>query len=102
QSHLCLFLPKFHCEPNPIEMVPKYRYRQLDKPSFDAAKQAAVQCLNGYPTDVVRRFINRSWCFTEAYTIGVTGKAAAWAVRKYKGHRTISQRALVSIEALVA
>ncbi|EAU92024.2 hypothetical protein CC1G_06011 [Coprinopsis cinerea okayama7 len=102
-GHLCLFLPKFHCELNPIEMYwgwVKFRYRQMAKPNFEAAKKAALSCLNACPKDVIRRFINRSWRFTEAYRAGLTGKAAAWAVRKYKGHRTISNGALMHIEAL--
>jgi cytochrome c5 len=33
--------------------------------------------------------------------MGLTGKAAAWAVRKFKGHRTISNRALMSIDAVL-
>ncbi|KAG6876667.1 hypothetical protein C0993_001355, partial [Termitomyces sp. T159_Od127] len=32
--------------------------------------------------------------------LGLTGRAAAWAVRKYKGHRTISRAALMHLEAL--
>ncbi|KIJ24834.1 hypothetical protein M422DRAFT_274299 [Sphaerobolus stellatus SS14] len=89
-GHLCLFLPKFHCELNPIEMT-----------TFGQAKAAAIQCLDACPVDVIRRFINRSWRFTAAYQGGLTGKAAAWAVRKFKSHHTISNAALISLEALV-
>ncbi|KIL54192.1 hypothetical protein M378DRAFT_188729 [Amanita muscaria Koide BX008] len=102
-GHLCLFLPKFHCELNPIEMYwgwVKYRYRQVPKPRFDDAKKAAIKALDECPSDVIRKFINRSWRFVSAYRIGLKGKAAAWAVRKYKGHRAISRAALLHIEAL--
>ncbi|KDQ33601.1 hypothetical protein PLEOSDRAFT_164326 [Pleurotus ostreatus PC15] len=85
-GHECIFLPKFHCELNPIEMYwgwCKYRYRQIPKRTFEDAKQAALQCLNSCPTD------------------GLSGNAAAWAVKKQKGHRTVSQRAMLSIEAVL-
>jgi len=47
--------------------------------------------------DVLRRFINRSWCFISAYRKGLNGEAAAWAVRKQKQHRSVSQSAMDSI-----
>lgn len=37
--------------------------------------------------NVIRRFINRSWRFMDAYRVPLSGKAAAWAVRKQKGRR---------------
>ncbi|KIJ33012.1 hypothetical protein M422DRAFT_183718, partial [Sphaerobolus stellatus SS14] len=79
----------------------KYRYRQIQKTTFEQAKGAAIQCLDACPVDVIRWFINRAWRFTAAYQGGLTGKAAAWAVRKFKGHHTISNAALISIEVLV-
>jgi hypothetical protein len=98
-NHKCIFLPKFHCELNPIEIVfmkftnllsiyysigvgySKYRYRQVSKNTFKEAKDAA---------EVIRRFMNRSWKWMSAYRtgMGLMGKAAQWAVRKQKGHRS--------------
>ncbi|KAG1782106.1 hypothetical protein EV702DRAFT_961355 [Suillus placidus] len=35
------------------------------------------------------RFSNRSLRFLDAYRKGLNGKQAAWANRKYRGHRTL-------------
>ena len=35
------------------------------------------------------RFVNRSVQFREAYRLGLDGPQAAWAAKKYRGHRTI-------------
>jgi len=78
----------------------KYRYRKGPKNNFAEAKQAAIQFLNACPLDVLRRFINRSWRFMNAYRMGLNGEAAAWAVRKQKQHRSISQTAMYSILAV--
>ena len=90
-GHECIFLPKFHCELNPIEMVSnhlffhllklsltnsaqadhfiqywgwcKYRYREHPKANFAAAKGRVLQVLDVCPVtvEVIRRFINRLW-----------------------------------------
>ncbi|TFK91730.1 hypothetical protein K466DRAFT_482133 [Polyporus arcularius HHB13444] len=103
-GHACIFLPKFHCELNPIEMYwgwSKYRYREVPKKNFEHAKQVAVGILNSCPTDVIRRFINRSWRFMDAYRQGLTGKAAEWAVRKQKSHRQVSRTAMMHLDAVL-
>jgi hypothetical protein len=79
----------------------KYRYRDVPKKNFEDAKKTAIECLDACPTDIIRKFVNRSWRFMDAYRRGLTGKAAAWAVKKQKGHRSVSQRAMLSIEAVL-
>ena len=76
----------------------KYRYREYPKANFKAAKERALQVLDACPIEVIRRFINRSGRFLEAYRSGLTGKAAAWAVKKQKQHRAVSERAMVAME----
>ena len=121
-GHECIFLPKFHCELNPIEMVcedylvslltksntlfkywgwVKYRYREVPKKNFTEAKDVTLRYLNACPAHVIRRFINRSWRFMSAYRKGLTGNAAAWAVRKQKQHCQVSNRVMMSIDAVL-
>jgi hypothetical protein len=86
KGHLYVFLSKFHCELNPIEMVCfflhhischvnyiqywgwcKYRYREVYKKRFQKAKRAVHKCLDACPVDVIHCFFNRSWRFMDAY-----------------------------------
>jgi hypothetical protein len=79
----------------------KYRYREVPKKNFAEAKEVALQYLNACPTIVIRQFINRSWRFMSAYRKGLTGDAAAWAVRKQRQHRQVSNQAMMSLDAIV-
>ena len=73
----------------------------MKKSTFEGAKQCAVQQLDACPTEVIRKFINHSWRFMSAYRMGLTGKAAEWAMKKQKGHRQVSRSAMMSIEAVL-
>ena len=122
QGHLCMFLPKFHCELNPIEMVRvffsrvllilmlevtqywgwcKGRYREVHKVKFEDTKRTALEYLNACPEEVIRRFFNRSWRFMHAYRQGLTGKAAEWAVRKHKSHRRVGPQVMMLVGAVL-
>jgi len=54
--------------------------------------------IDACPPEVIRRFINQSWRFIDAYQHGLTGWAAAWVVRKQKGHRSVSEMAMKALE----
>jgi len=122
--HLCLFLPKFHCNLNPIEMVclsysqfnfissqqdhrfwywgyAKYQYREVLKTMFEAAKHAALNVLDSCPLETICQFINRLWRMASAYWLGLTGKAE-WAVKKQCSHCAVSECACIAIKSLLS
>ena len=60
-------------------------------------KKAAFAALDACLVQVIQRFINWAWCFMSAYCVGLIGKAVAWAVRKQKGHQSVSQSAMMQL-----
>jgi hypothetical protein len=88
-----LFLPKFHCELNFIEQCwgcAKNVYRTYPESSReDRLEQNAISALDSISLAMMRKFSNRSLRFMNAYDCGLNGRQAAWASRKYRGHRVL-------------
>ena len=58
-GHKCVFIPKFHCELDPIEMYwgySKARFRQVLKTSFDHAKEEVVIALEACSIELCEGF----------------------------------------------
>ncbi|KAF7319733.1 hypothetical protein MKEN_00755500 [Mycena kentingensis (nom. inval.)] len=93
QGSCVLFLPKFHCEVNPIEQYWGHgkRLYRLNPPSSkeEDVIANALAALDSIPLDAIRKYCNRAWRFTDAYQKGLTGMQAAFAGKKYHGHRVV-------------
>jgi hypothetical protein len=97
-----IFLPKFHCELNFIEQCwgrAKSVYRTYPPSSKEDDLEAnTLQSLASIPLPMMRKFATRSRRFMDAYDRGLNGKQAAWAARKYRGHRVLPENILDELE----
>jgi hypothetical protein len=98
-GHLCIFLPKFHCELNFIEFfwgqVKKYLCDNCDY-TFKTLKENVPKALASVRLSTIRCWEHRMHQWMEAYRLGLETKDAQLEVRKfssakYKSHRCIPE-----------
>jgi hypothetical protein len=96
RGHICLYLPKFHCELNPIEQCwchAKKHTRANCNGSIVRLRKIIPESLDGIGNDVIARFFSRSSDYECAYREGHTCHTVDKAVKTYKSHRRISTAA---------
>ncbi|EUC55063.1 DDE family endonuclease, partial [Rhizoctonia solani AG-3 Rhs1AP] len=97
-----LYLPKYHCELNPIEQcwgAAKRVYRDSPTSSSEAdLKQNMLRALESVTLKSIRRFAARSQRFVHHYGRGLSGDEAAWATKQFRGHRIIPETLLQAMD----
>jgi hypothetical protein len=98
-GHLCILLPKFHCELNFIEFfwgaVKKYLRNNCDY-TFDTLKENMPKALASVQLQTIQRWEHRMFRWMDAYRAGMGTTDAQKQVKKfsstkYKSHRHVPE-----------
>ena len=93
EGHKVVFLPKFHCELNPIERVwgqAKCYSRQYTNYTLVQLRNIINPALNSVSADLIRKYFRKVGDYERAYIEGKkAGKEVESAVKVYKSHRRV-------------
>ncbi|KAJ1299678.1 hypothetical protein OPQ81_011070 [Rhizoctonia solani] len=86
------FLPKYHCELNPIEQCwgyAKRKYRDMPETNKESTmKQYVINAVDSVPLLSIRKFAARTQRFVDAYVDNKCGlEAIEWATKTFRSHR---------------
>ena len=93
QGQRAIYLPKFHCELNPIERVwgeaKRYTRSHCDY-SFPGLERTVVPALESVKVSTIRKYFRKCREYMEAYREGnAGGNQVEKAVQRYKSHRRV-------------
>eukprot|EP00733_Pompholyxophrys_punicea_P000740 Pompholyxophrys_punicea_v1_NODE_259_length_2504_cov_17.915067.p1 type:complete len:123 gc:universal NODE_259_length_2504_cov_17.915067:1158-1526(+) len=91
-EHHILFLPKFHCELNPIERVwcqTKAEVRKICDYSYPSLKANVEKCLNEVTIEDIRKFARHCRDYLRAYDEGIDNEGLLQKRKEYKSHRSL-------------
>ena len=93
RGHVCLYLPKFHCELNPIEMCwchAKKHTRAYCNGFIIRLRKIVPESLDNILLDVIARFFSKAGDYERAYRDGHSCDTVDKAVKQYKSYRRVS------------
>lgn len=94
QGHVCLYLPKFHCELNPIERcwchAKKYTRAQCNG-SITRLRKIIPEAFETITLDMIARFFTKSNDYETAYREGHSCNTVDKVVKTYKSHRRVTE-----------
>ena len=109
EGHLCILLPKFHCELNFIEFfwgsVKRYLREHCDM-SFETLKANMPVVLNSVPLATIRRWEHHTHRWMDAYKEGLSTldaqlKVKTFSSTKYRSHCRVPETVASVFDALV-
>ena len=98
-GHICIFLPKFHCELNYIEFfwgaVKRWLRENCDY-TFQGLQDHLPKAMDAVALDTVRKWEHRMYRWMDAYRGGLSARDAqfkvkAFSSRKYTSHRRVPE-----------
>ena len=100
RGHLVMFIPKFHCELNPIERVwgqAKVYSRKHSNFTLARLRQIVDPALDSVSTDLIRKYFRKVQNYETTYLEGKkAGKELEKAIKVYKSHRRIFNEETIS------
>ena len=106
RGHKAYFLPKFHCELNPIERVwaqAKVYCRAYTNFTLIRLRQIINPALDFVTVDNIRKFARKARDYEQAYREGhKAGKAVEDAVKVYKSHRRVFSENHIGLQRVIS
>ena len=96
RGHRCIFIPKYHCELNPIERVwghaKQYTRSHCDY-TFAGLERTIDPALDNTSVELIRKYYRKVREYAKGYREGfAAGPALEKAMKQYKSHRRVSEQ----------